>query len=162
MMGATKRRALGLLMVLLVLAVDQASKYWILYGLNLPAKQVIKILPILNFAMVWNHGVTFGLLSGANASTLLVLVAVGAVIFLAVWLWRAPYLSTSLALGAIIGGAIGNVISRLYYGAVVDFLEFHLGRYEWYVFNIADACIVCGVFALILDNLRRNDAKSAP
>jgi lipoprotein signal peptidase len=160
MIGATKRRALSLLMAMVVLAADQASKYWILYGLNLPAKQVVKILPILNFAMVWNHGVTFGLLSGANASTLLVLVAVGAVIFLAVWLWRAPHLSTSLALGAIIGGAIGNVISRLYYGAVVDFLEFHLGRYEWYVFNIADACIVCGVMTLIAENLFRKAPKS--
>ena len=160
MTAPAQNRLLGLLMALAVLAADQASKYWILYGLDLPAKHVVTILPILNFAMVWNHGVTFGLLSGANASTLLILIAIAAVAFLGVWLWRAAHRTTSLALGAIIGGALGNVISRLYYGAVVDFLEFHLGRYEWYVFNIADACIVCGVMTLIAENLLRKDAKS--
>ena len=157
-----QRRLLGFSLAALVLAADQASKYWILYGLNLPAKQVVRVLPILNFAMVWNHGVTFGLLSNANASTFLVLIAIGAVAFLAIWLWRAAHLTTSLAIGAIIGGALGNVISRLYYGAVVDFLEFHLGRYEWYVFNIADACIVCGVGALIAENLLRGNPPPLP
>ncbi len=157
-----QRRLLGFALAALVLAADQASKYWILYGLDLPAKQVVRVLPILNFAMVWNHGVTFGLLGNANARTFLVLIAIGAVAFLAIWLWRATHLTTSLALGAIIGGALGNVISRLYYGAVVDFLEFHLGRYEWYVFNLADACIVCGVGVLIAENLLRNTASPLP
>ncbi|MHB1303470.1 MAG: signal peptidase II [Acidiphilium sp.] len=153
------RRFVGLLMALAVLTADQASKAWILYGLDLPAKGVVRILPVLNFAMVWNHGVTFGILAGDNAAALLVAVATVAVVALAIWLWRTPGLVTTLALGAIIGGAIGNVASRLRYGAVVDFIDAHIGRFHWYVFNVADAAIVCGVAVLILESAFRAEAK---
>lgn len=152
-----RRRLGGLLMVLAVLGADQASKAWILYGLDLPQKGIVKILPVLNFAMVWNHGVTFGILAGDNARVLLVGVAVIAIVALAAWLWRTPHLLTTLAVGAIIGGAIGNVISRLRYGAVVDFIDAHLGAWHWYVFNVADAAIVCGVAALIAESLLRRE-----
>ncbi|MGC9269660.1 signal peptidase II [Acidiphilium sp.] len=138
-------------MALAVLLADQASKYWVLYDLHLPARGVVEILPVLNFAMVWNHGVTFGILAGDNATRLLIVVAGLAVVALSIWLWRAPRLTTSLAIGAIIGGATGNIISRLQYGAVVDFIDAHIGRYHWYVFNVADASIVCGVAVLIFD-----------
>lgn len=63
------RRLAGLLMALVVLAADQASKYWVLYDLHLPERGIVKILPVLNFAMVWNHGVTFGILAGDNATS---------------------------------------------------------------------------------------------
>ena len=151
------RRLAGVVMALVVLLADQASKYWVLYGLDLPQRAVVRILPVLNFAMVWNHGVTFGILAGDNATLLLIVVAAVAVIALAVWLWRAVHLTTTLAVGAIIGGAIGNIISRVQYGAVVDFIDAHIGAYHWYVFNVADAAIVCGVGTLILDSMRRRD-----
>lgn len=154
---AARRRLAGLFMLLAVLAADQASKGWILYGLDLPRKGIVKILPVLNFAMVWNHGVTFGLLAGENARLLLVGVALVAVVALSVWMWRAQHLLTTLAVGAIIGGAIGNVISRLRYGAVVDFIDAHIGAFHWYVFNVADAAIVCGVATLIGESMLRRD-----
>ncbi len=157
------RRLAGVVMALVVLLADQASKYWVLYGLDLPQRAVVRILPELNFAMVWNHGVTFGILAGDNATLLLIVVAAVAVIALAVWLWRAVHLTTTLAVGAIIGGAIGNIISRVQYGAVVDFIDAHIGAYHWYVFNVADAAIVCGVGTLILDSmLRREPAAPLP
>lgn len=161
--GDGRRRRLGVLMALSVLAADQGSKTWVLHGLDLPRLGAVKILPVLNFAMVWNHGVTFGLLAGAGARLLLVAVAVVAIVALSVWLWRAAHLLTTLAVGAIIGGAIGNVISRLRYGAVVDFIDVHIGAWHWYVFNLADAAIVCGVAALIGESLlRRDDADPLP
>ena len=154
-MMPTSRRFAGLLMAVAVLAADQGSKAWILYGLDLPARGVVRILPVLNFAMVWNHGVTFGFLAGDNATLLLIGIAAAAIVGLSVWLWRATHLVTTLAIGAIIGGAIGNVISRICYGAVVDFIDAHIGAYHWYVFNVADAAIVCGVATLIIEGVLR-------
>jgi lipoprotein signal peptidase len=155
--GNARRRALGALMALAVLAIDQASKAWILYGLDLPRKGSVPVLPVLNFTMVWNHGVTFGILAGDDARLLLIAVAIAAIAGLSVWLWRTPSLLTALGLGAIIGGAAGNVISRIAYGAVVDFVDVHLGNLHWYVFNLADAAIDGGVAALIIESLFSRD-----
>ncbi|HET9148024.1 MAG TPA: signal peptidase II [Acetobacteraceae bacterium] len=158
------RRIAGFALAIIVLLADQASKYWILYGLDLPRRGLVRILPVLNFAMVWNHGVTFGLLAGDHAAPLLIAVAAIIAIVLLVWLWRARTLPTALAVGAITGGAIGNIISRLRYGAVVDFIDAHIGAWHWYVFNVADAAIVCGVATLIAESLFSREAmpRGAP
>lgn len=157
-----KRRLAGFAFALAVLLIDQLSKALVLYKLDLPERGTIHILPVLNFVMVWNHGVTFGMFSDANAVSLFILVATAAIVALATWLWRTDGVITTLALGAIIGGAVGNVISRIQYGAVVDFIEFHIGRFAWYVFNLADAAIVCGVFVLIAENLLRRETTTVP
>jgi lipoprotein signal peptidase len=145
----------GVAMALLILADDQASKWWILNRIDLPDRGSIEILPVLNFTMVWNHGVTFGLLTSHSAAGPYLLggVALLVVAALAVWLRRATSLLVALAIGAIAGGAVGNVIDRLRYGAVVDFIHAHAWGYSWYVFNVADAAIVCGVAALMLESL---------
>jgi lipoprotein signal peptidase len=155
---------LGLLAGLLVLLADQASKWWILHGLDLPTKGSVALLPVLNFTMEWNTGVTFGLLHGFGEAehAVLAAVALAVVAALAVWLRRAEHVSVALALGAIAGGAVGNVADRIRYGAVVDFIHAHAFGYSWYVFNVADAAIVCGVGALILDGLRPRAAGMAP
>jgi len=152
----TRLTTVGLLAALLVLAADQASKWWILYGLHLPERGQVVLLPVLNFTMVWNPGVTFGMLptTGAWGPWLLTSVALAIVAALGVWLRRAENPLVAAALGAIAGGAIGNVIDRLRFGAVVDFIHAHAGDWSWYVFNVADAAIVCGVAALVLDGLR--------
>ena len=155
--GNASRRAFGALMALVVLAIDQVSKAWVLYGLDLPRRGSVAILPMLNFTMVWNHGVTFGILAGDDARLLLIAVAIVAIAGLSVWLWRTPSLLATLGLGAIIGGAAGNVISRIGYGAVVDFVDVHVGALHWYVFNLADSAIDCGVAALILESLFSHD-----
>ena len=110
---------LGLLCGGVVLVADQASKYWILNGLDLPALGSIALLPVLNFTMVWNHGVTFGMFNGLGRTgpLLLTLVAVVVVALLLAWMRRARTRLVAGALGAIAGGAIGNVIDRLRFGA---------------------------------------------
>ncbi len=145
----------GVLAALLVLAADQASKAWILYGLRLPELGSIAVLPGLNLTMVWNRGVTFGLLGGFGAAGRVVLaaVAMAVVAALAVWLRRAERLRVALALGAIAGGAIGNVADRVRFGAVADFVHAYAFGWSWYVFNVADAAIVCGVAVLVIDGL---------
>ncbi len=148
-------RAAGLVAALLVLAADQASKAWIVYGLLLPGRGSIRVSAVLNLTWVENRGITFGLLNGLGslAPVLLTLVALGVVAALAVWLWRAERVLVAAALGAVAGGAIGNVIDRLRLGYVVDFIHAHVGNLSWYVFNVADAAIVCGVAALVLDGM---------
>jgi len=154
------RRSAGFVLGAGVLLADQASKYWVLHGAGLTDGHFLVLLPVLNFVLVWNHGVTFGLLGGLGGFgwVLLAAVAVAVVAALGVWLWRSEHLVKTLAIGAIMGGAAGNVLDRLRYGAVVDFIQAHIGVYSFYVFNVADSAIVCGVSVLMLESLLRRDA----
>jgi lipoprotein signal peptidase len=152
------RIALGLALAAVVLAADQASKYWILHGLDLPSRGDIPVLPpLLDLTMVWNHGVTFGLLQAGNhaGQMLLVAVAVAVVAGLLVWLQRAETLLVAGCIGAIAGGALGNVADRFRLGMVVDFIHVHWGAIDPFpfVFNIGDSAIVLGVGALLLESL---------
>ena len=148
----------GLLSAMVVLIADQASKWWILSVIDLPDKRQIVLLPVLNLTMVWNHGVTFGLFNRLGDWGPIVLAGVSLLVVgvLGVWLWRAQNRLVAIALGSIAGGAIGNVIDRLRFGAVVDFIHAHAntpwGDISWYVFNVGDAAIVCGVAALVFDS----------
>jgi signal peptidase II len=162
MMSRNRLTLLGVVAALIVLAVDQASKWWILYRLALPDIGQLVVLPVLNFTMVWNRGVTFGLLNGFGGWSYLVLagVAFAVVVALGMWLRRAESPVVAAALGAIVGGALSNVLDRLRYGAVVDFIQAHLGAWSWYVFNLADAAIVCGVVTLLLDSLLRRPSQA--
>jgi signal peptidase II len=146
---------LGLIALVLVFAADQGSKTWVLQGLQLPLLGRVDLLPMLSLTMVWNQGVTFGMFKadGPWGPLLLVAVAAAIVVALGVWLRRAETRLVAISLGAIAGGAIGNVLDRLRFGAVVDFIHFHVGGWSWYVFNVADAAIVCGVVALVVDGL---------
>jgi lipoprotein signal peptidase len=160
---------MGLVAALVVLAADQASKWWVLNVLDLPDLRQVVLLPVLNLTMVWNNGVTFGLLNGLGAwgHVALAAVALAVVAALGVWLRKADTALTALAIGAIAGGAVGNVIDRIRFGAVVDFIHAHVatpwGDLSWYVFNVADAAIVCGVAVLMVGSQtsRRRDVKSA-
>ncbi len=149
----------GLIFATILLVLDQVSKWWILFVVDLPTVRNIPLLELgpvgLDLTMVWNRGVTFGLLSGDGAWNHLALAAMAVIIagFLLRWLWRAENLLVAYALGAVIGGAIGNVIDRLRFGAVVDFVDVHAWGWHWYVFNVADAAIVLGVCALLYDAL---------
>jgi signal peptidase II len=148
---------LGVIVGLVVLLVDQASKWWVLNGLDLPALRQVVLLPVLNLTMVWNTGVTFGLLNGLGewGHVLLAVIALAVVVALGFWLRRAESRVVAVAIGSIAGGAIGNVIDRVRFGAVVDFIHAHVdtpwGDLSWYVFNVADAAIVCGVAVLVID-----------
>ncbi|TCZ58787.1 signal peptidase II [Roseicella aquatilis] len=154
-----------MLTALLLLAADQASKWWILYGLDLPTLRNVPLVQAgpfgLDLTMVWNRGVTFGMFSGDGPLNHVIL-AVAAIAIAGVllrWLARAETRPVALALGAVIGGAVGNVIDRFRFGAVVDFLHAYAWDWNWYVFNIADAGIVCGVLVLLADALLRRPAQ---
>ena len=155
----------GLAFAAILLIADQASKFWILEILELPTLRnvaVVEFGPIgLDLTMVWNRGVTFGLFSGGGAWNHLILAGLALVVsgFLLRWLSRSETRLVTYALGAVIGGAIGNVIDRVRFGAVVDFMDVHAWGWHWYVFNVADAAIVCGVLALVVDALIRPETK---
>ena len=151
----TRLRGFGIGMALAILVADQISKWWVLEVFELPARVSVPVLPFLNLTMVWNRGITFGLLSSDStwSAVLLAAVALAVVVALTVWLWQAERMAVALALGAVAGGAVGNVIDRIRFGAVVDFLHAHAWGWSWYVFNVADAAIVCGVGLLLLDSL---------
>ena len=158
-MPINPRTRLGLGLFLLVLIVDQASKQFMLHAIDLPLRGSMPLLPVLELVMVWNHGVTFGLLNG-GAGGLVAPMILGAVALLIVaglliWLRRAENYLVAASLGGIAGGAVGNVIDRIRYGAVVDFIHFHLGGFDPfpYVFNVGDSAIVCGVAALLIDGM---------
>ncbi len=152
----TRRRLtwLGIVAAVVVLAADQISKWWILNGLDLPRLGQVRLLPVLDLTMVWNRGVTFGLLNGLGAwsTPAIAVVALLIVAALGFWLRHASTRLAAISIGAIAGGAVGNVMDRLRHGAVVDFIHAHAGTWSWYVFNVADAAIVCGVIALVLES----------
>lgn len=144
---------LGMVMLFIVLVLDQASKYWILYGLKLPELGSIVVMPGFNLTMVWNNAITFGMLNnlGSFAPVIFSIAALCIACTLFIWMLKATKIWVAMSLGAIIGGAIGNIIDRLRFGAVVDFIHLYVGNWSWYVFNIADSAIVCGVGVLLID-----------
>src|ERR1700733_7522225 len=111
-MTRPKLMPFGLIAGLLVLVADQASKWWVLNGLDLPALRQVVLLPVLNLTMVWNRGVTFGLLNGLGSwgHVLLAAIALAVVVALGFWLRKAESRTVAIAIGSIAGGAVGNVI----------------------------------------------------
>lgn len=138
----------------LVIALDQASKYWILQSFDLPLKGSVPVAGPFHLTMVWNKGVSFGLLRADADLTRWALAAFSIIvsIFLAAWARNATRKLTATALGLVIGGAIGNVVDRIRFGAVADFLDVSRLWFPW-IFNVADAAITVGVALLLLDML---------
>lgn len=154
---------LGLLVATVVLLLDQATKWWILSVVMRPPT-IVEVTSFFNLVLVWNRGISFGLLGDGDQTQAWVLAAFGTIVAggLLVWLQRAalPRLP-SLGVGLIVGGALGNVVDRLRYGAVVDFLDFHVGAYHWPAFNVADSAITIGVACLLLDAVLRGNPENA-
>lgn len=140
-----------------VVAVDQATKAWILHGLDLPARGTVPVLGPLHFSMAWNEGVSFGLLQARHdlARWALVGFSLAVVAVLAAWARKAQRRAFALGLGLVIGGAVGNAIDRARFGAVVDFVDVQrlLPFFPW-IFNVADSAITIGVVLLLVDSVR--------
>ena len=159
---------IGILAALAVAALDQASKFWLLHAFDLESRGRVKVLPFFDFVLTWNRGISYGLLQQETAlgQWLLLGVKVAAVALLGYWLLRASSALVAVSLGLIIGGALGNGVDRLLYGAVVDFVLFHVpgadSEFRWYVFNLADAAIVAGVAGLLYDSFSPVRAAKAP
>ncbi|CCE08840.1 Lipoprotein signal peptidase (Prolipoprotein signal peptidase) (SPase II) (Signal peptidase II) [Bradyrhizobium sp. STM 3843] len=158
----------GLLAALATLVVDQASKLWLLYVFDISNRAPVHVTPFFDLILAWNIGISFGWLQNDSPVAQLALMAVKAVavVALAIWMVRSQTKLATIALGLIIGGAIGNAIDRLAYGAVVDFALLHVeiaGQvYNWYVFNLADVAIVAGVAGLLYDSFIGIPAAKAP
>jgi len=153
---------LGLGIAALTVLIDQAHKAWMLYVYEIGSKGTVALTPFFDLVLVWNQGISYGLLQQESALGRLGLIvfALGASLALAVWLARLTSPLAACSIGLIIGGALGNVIDRIAYGGVADFFSFHAFGYQWYVFNIADAAIVAGVVGLLYDSLFRGHKKA--
>lgn len=147
-------RLIGFLAALAALAIDQASKQWLLFGFDIGARQPVRIASFLDLVLAWNRGISYSLFTTNSAlgRTVLLTVTLLATLALAIWLWRVRRRLTALALGMLIGGALGNAYDRFAYGAVADFVWFHLGGFSWYIFNGADVAIVAGVAILLYES----------
>jgi signal peptidase II len=159
---------LGLIVAAVACALDQAVKLWLMFSFDLANRGLVHLTSFLAFVLTWNPGISYGLFpqdTDFGRYTLLAL-KTGAVVILWVWLARAETKLTALSLGLIIGGAFGNAIDRVAYGAVMDFVLFHIDtetvKFAWYVFNLADAAIVAGVIGLLYESFFGGHAAKAP
>jgi signal peptidase II len=158
----------GILSAIVTVILDQASKLWLLNMFDLAHRGAVRVTPFFDLVLAWNIGISFGWLQNDSQAAQIALMAVKAiaVVALAIWMARSHTRLATVALGLIIGGAIGNGIDRLAYGAVVDFALFHIeiggNTFNWYVFNLADVAIVAGVAALLYDSFLGVPAAKAP
>jgi signal peptidase II len=158
----------GLTIAIVTGILDQASKLWLLDRFDLADRGRVALTPFLDLIVIWNTGISYGLFQQQGFSALWALLAfkVAAVVLLWIWLARASSRLAAVALGLIIGGALGNAIDRLHWPGVMDFVLFHIEtaswRFTWYVFNLADIAIVAGVVGLLYDSLRARGAVKAP
>ena len=148
-----KEKALwGLLLAIVVLVADQWSKYAVFEMLFELDDMKLAVSPFFNLVVVYNTGVSFGMLNNlTHGDMILSAVAILITLILFVWLYRSDTLYMTCAIGLIIGGAIGNIIDRVQYGAVRDFLDFYIEPYHWPAFNIADSTVCVGVVMVLLE-----------
>ena len=152
---------LALLTGFLFLILDQLTKCWVVKEIPFASKQAV-IPGFFNLTYVTNTGAAWGILSGRYW---LLLTISAAVFFAALWFlqdltegWKERYYAVLL----ILSGILGNGIDRVFRGAVVDFLQFYIGKYVWPSFNVADSCICIGVFIYIISTMIRPDRKNDP
>jgi signal peptidase II len=158
----------GVIAAVVALVLDQASKLWLLFGYDIANRGAVRLTPFLDLELAWNVGISFGWFQNDSpmAQAALIVIKAVAVVVLAIWMARSRTLLATIALGLIIGGALGNAIDRFAYGAVVDFALFHVqiggNTFNWYVFNLADVAIVAGVAGLLYDSFLGTPAAKAP
>lgn len=152
--------AASLLLSFLTLLLDQFSKWWLLEVVELGNRPPMEITGFFNMVLVWNRGISFGMLSDHRLPIALVVMALAIVGILIRWLANTSDRLTAIGIGLVVGGALGNVVDRLRFGAVADFLDFHLGVYHWPAFNIADSAIFMGVVVLCIESIMAAPKKT--
>ncbi len=158
----------GLAAAIFTCALDQAVKLWLIFGFELGGRGLVAVAPFVDFVLTWNTGISYGWFKQEGALGQWALLALKAVAVALLWIWlaRATSRLSAIALGLIIGGALGNAIDRLIYGAVADFVLLHITTpqwsFHWYVFNLADAAIVAGVAGILYESLVGERAAKAP
>ena len=160
-----KTRITGLILAAFIFVTDQIVKYWVLTTLDLRNRGQVEVIGIFNFTYVENHGVSLGMLTADSAMERWLLVAMtGAIaVGVLVWLWREKNRQDVLALGLILGGALGNIVDRARFGYVVDYADLHFGDIRpFLVFNVADAAITIGVVILLMRALLVREKPKVP
>ena len=160
-----KTRITGLTLAVFIFISDQIVKYWVLTTLDLRNRGQVEVIDIFNFTYVENHGVSLGMLTADSAMERWLLVAMTGAISIAVlvWLWREKNRQDVLALGLILGGALGNIVDRARFGYVVDYADLHFGDIRpFLVFNVADAAITIGVVILLMRALLVREKPKVP
>lgn len=142
----------GLIICFVLIFLDQLTKQTVLTQITETDR--VPILPILDFVLIWNTGISYGLFDSSGMVGRVTLCVLGLLItlFLLVQMARSTGKWERLGYCLIIGGAIGNIIDRIIYGGVIDFISFHYENYYWYVFNLADVWISLGVITILLDS----------
>ena len=158
-------RAQALVIAFLVFVFDQTAKWMVTAPLNLRGQPewTIRLTEFLNFRWVENNGVSLGLLSASSfwGRWLLVLLTGAIAVFVTFWLWRERKRTDSVALAMVLGGALGNILDRVRFGYVVDYIDLHFGEFRpFLVFNVADAAITIGVLLLLVRALLMRDGKA--
>ena len=156
----TRHLRLGLAVAVLVGVVDQFSKWWMAGFLRSRGGRPVEIAPFLDLVEVWNRGMSFGLFNAAERPWAFVALALVIAALLLWWLGRAGRVWQAPGIGLVLGGALGNVVDRLRFGAVFDFLDFNAVGWHWPAFNLADSAISVGVCLLLLDGLF--EARESP
>lgn len=157
-----RNRLIGLAVAAAIFLADQAVKWFVTWELLLQRHGVITVLPFFDLRWVENRGVSMGFLTASSELGRWLLVALTAVISLVVvvWLWRERRREDAVALGLVLGGAIGNIVDRVRYGFVVDYADLHIGEWRpFLVFNVADAAITIGVLLLLVRALLTRESK---
>ena len=156
-------RILSIILAVLLIIVDQWSKSLILSNPAISQLTSIEVTSFFNLVLLFNQGVSFGMFAQQNQPLLLVGLSVVIMLILFVWLLRNKVPIIALAIGGILGGATGNVIDRVRYGAVVDFLDFHINELHYPAFNLADSFVFIGVAILVSHNIffdKKQDIKT--
>ena len=151
---------LGLSVALVAILIDQLTKFFV-QGYFDKFNAPFSFGGFFNLVEAWNTGVSFSMFNdgGLVGIVLLSVFAIGVVIFLMFWLKKETNRLTQISLGLIIGGAIGNVVDRIRFGAVYDFLDFYYKTWHWPAFNMADSFICIGAFIIILQGVLNADCK---
>jgi signal peptidase II len=143
---------LVLALAALVFGVDQTHKWWMINVYGIEAKAPVPLTSFFDLVMVWNRGVSYGLLT-THTQELLIAMSLAITAMLWIWACRMDRVLGAAALALVIGGALANALDRAIRGAVADFFHFHYGNFSWYVFNIADVAIVAGVLLLLYESV---------
>ena len=157
-----KYRRNGVIIAVLIFILDQVSKFLVMEPLQLPARGQIELLPFFNLTWAQNYGVSMGFLTASTEFQRWALVALTGLIGIAVFLWmnREKAKWDIVALGLILGGAMGNIVDRARLGYVADFADLHVGDFRpFLIFNLADACISIGVVILLARALLIREKK---
>ena len=156
-----KKFLLNFIIVLLIFLADRVSKAYILKIAELENGVDIYLTSYLNFYLIWNKGIAFGLFSFNERFTYNIITAIILVITITILIMIIKNKGfKKYSLMFVLGGSLGNVFDRIYYSAVPDFIDFHINDFHWFVFNVADIFITLGIVCLIFDEILINDKKN--